>query len=160
MLSEEETEAGIEEILKEVEENGIIPLTRKVENSMERRTENQGEFAHLQVPMQKRAVEEICRDYGVSLAGISGHIQRASELLHIDIAGSAAPEHIGRIDLFPQAFKDIEQLLRTVIHEGAHVKQLRKYGKEYVQNNRLKMEVVARRYENFFYRIAKRRRGK
>ena len=50
--------------------------------------------------MQKRAVEEICREHGVSLAGISIHIQRDPELLHIDIAGLAASERIGRIDLF------------------------------------------------------------
>ena len=36
---------------------------------------------------------------------------------------------IGRIDLFPNAFSDEEQLIRTVIHEECHVKQLKNTAK-------------------------------
>ena len=77
--------------------------------------------------------------------------------LRFPIAGSAAPEDIGRIDLLPIAFINEEELLRTVIHEGCHVKQFKKYGATYVQENRILMERVAKRYENFFLRIVKRR---
>lgn len=136
----------------------IIPLARKMESGMERRTENQGVFAHLEIPMQMKSVKQICRDYGVSLAGLDIHIQRDPHLLDFDFAGLAAPERIGRIDLLPNAFQNVEQLLRTVIHEGAHVRQFRKYGKKYVMDEHILMEKVARRYENFFYGIVRRRR--
>ena len=68
-----------------------------------------------------------------------------------------AYENVGRIDLTPRAFENEEELIRTVIHERLHVKQLLKYGKEYVQENRPYMEKVAERGEEFFYRIVKRR---
>ncbi len=55
----------------------------------------------------------------------------------------AAPEDIGRIDLLPKAFVDEEQLLRTVIHEGCHVKQFKKYGSSYVQENQMLIKKIA-----------------
>ena len=107
--------------------------------------------------MQKRAVEQICRKYGVDIAGLTIKIQRSEELLRYPYAGSAAPEDVGRIDLLPRAFANEEQLLRTVIHEGCHVKQFKKYGSIYVQENRIPMERVAERYEDFFLKIVIKR---
>ena len=107
--------------------------------------------------MQLRAVKQICRKYGVDISGIRIKIQRDEEMLKFLTAGSAAPEDIGRIDLLPNAFANEEEILRTVIHESCHVKQFKKYGAVYVQENRLFMERVAKRYENFFLRIVKRR---
>ena len=157
-VTEEETEAGIEEILQEVEENGIMPLTRKMESGMERRTENQGEFAHLQIPMQERYVDRLCKKHDLDISGITIKIQRDPAWLNTAFAGMADPKNIGRIDLLPNAFIDEEQLIRTVIHEGAHVKQYKKYGSRYVQENRRRMEMVAERYENLFYNIVRRRK--
>lgn len=62
---------------------------------------------------------------------------------------------IGRIDLFPNAFSDEEQLIRTVIHEECHVKQLKKYGKEYAQEHLQEMEKQAYRLENIYYHFLK-----
>ena len=107
--------------------------------------------------MQKRAVVQICREYGVDISGLKIKIQRDEELLKFFIAGSAAPEDIGRIDLLPIAFTNEEEMLRTVIHESCHVKQFKKYGSAYVQENRILMERVAKRYENFFLKIVQRR---
>ena len=100
---------------------------------------------------------QICKRYGVDISEIRIKIQRDEEMLCFLIAGSAAPEDIGRIDLFPNAFANEEEILRTVIHEGCHVKQFKKYGSIYVQENRLLMERIAKRYEDFFLRIVKRR---
>ena len=138
----------------------IIALTRTVESSMERRTENQGEFAHLQVPMQERYVDRLCNGYGLDISDLTIKIQRDPAWLSTAFAGMADPKNIGRIDLLPNAFIDEEQLIRTIIHEGAHVKQYKKYGARYVQNNRRRMETVAERYEDLFYNIVKRRRRK
>ena len=106
--------------------------------------------------MQKRAVRQICQKYGVDISFLKIKIQRDENLLRFDIAGVAAPEDIGRIDLFPNAFVDEEQLLRTVIHESCHVKQFKKYSSLYVQENQLLMEKIAYRYEDFFLRIVKK----
>lgn len=118
-----------------------------------RRKSNNGAFKNLKIPMQLKAVGQICRKYGVDISGLKIKIQRSEELLKYFYAGSADPKYIGRIDLFPNAFKDEEQILRTVIHEGCHVKQFKKYGSDYVQENRAAMERVAERYEEFFFRI-------
>ena len=126
-------------------------------DGLQRPSANRGAFAHLEVPMQKRVVVQICKRYGVDISEIRIKIQRDEEMLRFPIAGSAAPEDIGRIDLFPNAFANEEEILRTVIHEGCHVKQFKKYGSVYVQENRLFMERIAKRYEDFFLRIVKRR---
>ena len=123
-----------------------------VDQAMERKKANTGEFADLEVPMQKRAVEKICREYGVDISGLIIKIQRDEDSLKANIAGATDYYNIGRIDLFPCAFKDEEQILRTVIHEKAHVKQLRKYGREYAQKELMFMERVARRFEELFYK--------
>ena len=126
-------------------------------NELQRPASNRGAFFHLEVPMQLKSVKQICRKYGVDISGLRIKIQRSEDLLRADFAGMTAYEDIGRIDLTPHAFADKEQLLRTIIHEGCHVKQLKKYGRQYAQENVMQMEKVAKRYENFFIKIVKRR---
>ena len=129
---------------------------RKDVVSLARRTSNLGAFAHLEVPMQKKAVKQICQKYGVDISFLRIKIQRDENLLRFGIAGVAAPEDVGRMDLLPSAFVNEEQLLRTVLHEGCHVKQFKKYGSLYVQENQLIMEKIAYRYEDFFLKIIKK----
>ena len=125
-----------------------------------RRKENTGAFAELKVPMQKRAITNICRKYGVDISFLNIKIQRNEELLNAFFVGSSDPRNIRRVDLMPKAFKSEEELLRTIIHEGAHVKQFIKYGSKYVQENQIYMEKVAYRYEDFFYKLVCKRIGK
>ena len=129
------------------------------EGNLQRPTSNRGAFAHLEVQMQKRAVIQICRKYGIDISGLRIKIQRSEEWLKskYKYAGMTDYYDIGRIDLTPHAFSTVEEVLRTVIHEGCHVKQLKKYGREDAQKNIYQMEQVAERYENFFLKIAKRR---
>lgn len=119
---------------------------------------NNGAFSHLKIPMQLRAVKQLCHKYGVDISGLKIKIQRDEDWLRSFYVGAADPRDVGRVDLFPKAFVNEEQLLRTVIHEGCHVKQFKKYGSVYVQENRATMEKIAYRYEDFFYRIVARRR--
>ena len=125
---------------------------------MERKKANTGEFADLEIPLQKHAVEQVCRKYGVDISGLLIKIQRGEDCLRSDIAGATDYDRIGRIDLLPVAFKDEEQLIRTVLHEKVHVKQLRKYGKAYVQENLMQMERIAERCEELFWMLKKRRK--
>ncbi len=120
---------------------------------MKRKKANEGEFAKLEVPMQKRAVEKICRKYCVDISGLIIKIQRDPTWLKSDFCGMADPKQIGRIDLTPNAFENKQELIKTIIHEGVHVKQYRKYGSDYVQRNRKHMEEVAYRYEKIACKI-------
>jgi len=142
---------------KSVASGKIAKNSIEYEENMNRRKSNLGAFSQLQVPMQKKAIEQTCRKYGVDISNLRFKIQRGEGLLNAFFAGMTAYENVGRIDLTPRAFENEEELIRTVIHERLHVKQLLKYGKEYVQENRAYMERVAERGEDFFYRIVRRR---
>lgn len=134
--------------------SGIIETE---EGALSRKEKNTGVFSKLEVPMQKRYVLSMCKKYGIDTKGITFKIQRSEELLEFYAYGSTDYDNIGRIDLFPLAFTNEEQLLRTVIHEKCHVKQLKKYGKKYVQDNLNEMERTAYRFESLYYTIVKRR---
>lgn len=123
-----------------------------------RRESNSGDFANLEIPMQKRKILQIARKYNVDMTGIRVKIQRDANMLETMFTGSADYMDIGRIDFFPNAFRNEEQLLRTLLHERFHVLQLREYGKQYVQDHRIEMERAAERYENMAY--AALRKGK
>lgn len=128
-------------------ENDIMELQRKAE----RKTANTGSFAELQIPLQKREVLRLAKQYGVDMCGITVKIQRSEKLLALPLTGSTDYKNIGRIDLFPRAFENEEQLMRTLIHEKCHVKQLKKHGAAYAQKNLDQMERQAYRFESFWY---------
>ena len=126
-------------------------------DKMFRKKKNTGAFSSLTVPMQMRAVKRICSSYDIDISDIEIKIQRNEHLIGTIYYGSADHSHIGRIDLFPNAFADEEQLIRTVIHEKTHVSQLRKYGKEFCEKNLSKMESEAYAAEDSF--IGKLKKG-
>lgn len=95
--------------------------------------------------------------YNIDTKGITFKIQRSENLLKLEYYEITDPDNIGRIDLLPNSFTNEEQLIRTVIHEKCHVKQLNKYGKKYVQDNLADMEEQAYKFEDVFYNILKRR---
>ena len=98
-------------------ESGIIALNRKSNNT--------GLFSDLKIPMQKRAVLRICEKYKIDTKGLTFKIQRSEDMLNIPYYGSTDYDNIGRIDLFPLAFTDEEQLVRSILHEKCHVEQLK-----------------------------------
>ena len=149
----EKTAEKLDETVAKSGESGIIELNRKIE----RREKNTGAFANLEIPMQKRYVLDLCKKYNIDTKGITFKIQRSENLLKLEYYGITDPDNIGRIDLLPNAFTNEEQLIRTVIHEKCHVKQLNKYGKKYVQDNLADMEKQAYKFEDVFYNILKRR---
>ena len=136
------------------EKSDIISLSRK----FERRKKNVGAFSELDITMQKREVLNICRKYAIDTKGITFKIQRSDKLLSLPFYGSTDYNNIGRIDLFPLAFSSEEELVKTILHEKCHVMQLKKYGKEYAQQNIDLMEKQAYRFESLFYSIVKKRR--
>ncbi len=66
-------------------------------------------------------------------------------------------EKIGQITLFLNAFKNREELIRTLVHEKIHVRQYKKYGVEFVQNNSRIFEKEAYELEEQFIKELKKR---
>lgn len=129
---------------------GPIPKPKRKET-------NAGKYKDLEVPMQKRYIEKNASKYGLNLQDMSIKIQRDEGLIGLPLCGSTDYDSIGRIDLFPSAFKDEETLVKTIIHERCHVLQLRKHGKDYCQNHIDKMEKEAYRFEDFWYNVVRKR---
>lgn len=132
--------------------NDIINLNRAIK----RRESNIGAFQNLEVPMQKRNVLRMAKKYNISTNGLTFKIQRSEKLLALPFYGSTDYNDIGRIDLFPNAFVNEEQMVRTIIHEKCHVKQLQKHGKTYTQQNIELMEKQAERFENLYYKVLRK----
>lgn len=124
-------------------ENSGIILAR----NLNRKSSNIGAFSNLSVTMQKKEVKRICEKYGLNVKGLTFKIQRSEHLLNSSYYGSADYDNIGRIDLFPNAFQNEEELIKTVIHERCHVEQLKRYGKKYCLDHLTDMEAEARQIE-------------
>lgn len=122
-----------------------------------RKEKNTGKFAGLEIPLQKRSVDKISKKYGLEIRDLTIKIQRNEELIKLHYLGSTDYDNIGRVDLFPRAFKDEKELVRTIIHERCHVLQLRKYGKKYTQDHLAEMEKQAYKFEEFWYNIVRKR---
>ncbi len=116
-----------------------------------RKDKNTGRFAQFEIPMQKRYVVRIAKKYGVDISGLKISIQRDIYLVNIDICGSTNTNNLNRVDLYPRAFLNEEQLIRTLLHEKCHLAQYVKYGERYVENHISDMENEARSYENEMY---------
>ncbi len=120
-------------------ENSGIILAR----NLDRKSSNTGVFSNLGVTMQKKEVKRICEEYGFDVKGLTFKIQRSEHLLNSSYYGSTDYDNIGRIDLFPNAFQDEEELIKTIIHEKCHVEQLKQYGKKYCLEHLADMEAEA-----------------
>lgn len=124
------------------ENSGII-----LAKNLNRKSSNIGAFSNLSVTMQKKEVKRICEKYGLNVKGLTFKIQRSEHLLNSSYYGSADYDNIGRIDLFPNAFQNEEELIKTVIHERCHVEQLKRYGKKYCLDHLADMEAETRQIE-------------
>lgn len=120
-------------------------------DKLNRRNSNIDAFKELEEPMQLKHVRKICKEAGIDLTGIKVKIQRDKTLINLPYLASADPGQIGRIDLFPMAFQNREELLRTIVHEKVHVEQYKKYGGRYVMENRGKFEDEAYKKEEEWY---------
>ena len=121
----------------------ISPVFEKKESRlyrlMRRKKNNIEDFSGLGILMTVKSVKALCRKYNLKTHGILYKIQRDRNLVRQNYFGSADPKYVGRIDLFPLAFSNETELLRTIIHENCHVMQFKKYGPVYVQEHRVRM---------------------
>ncbi|HED40811.1 MAG TPA: hypothetical protein ENJ13_10330 [Chromatiales bacterium] len=91
-----------------------------------RREANTGIYTELKVPMQKRFVLRAALEGGIGLEGLKVRIVRDPELLGKNIFGYTHPN--GMIDLYPDAFTNLEDLIKTLGHERTHVMQIEIFG--------------------------------
>ncbi len=161
VIPEDWIEKKLEEISKQNIDKGVDSPDKEGYNGLNRhlnrKDRNIGVFKNLEIPMQKRQVKKIANKYGIDLKGITIKIQRSEGLLKTTFAGSTDYLNVGRIDLFPNAFMNEEQLIRTLVHEKVHVEQLKKYGFAYTQKHLSEMEVEAYRIESEFIKNIKRK---
>lgn len=115
-----------------------------------RRSGNPGVFSVLPERMSKKHVREVAKEAGISLKGITLVIDKNEELLGRGYYGRADYEEIGLLRMFPDTFNSKEELTRTLYHEIMHIKQYRKFGAEYVMNNRTYFEQITYAAENNF----------
>jgi hypothetical protein len=94
---------------------------------MFRRTANQGAFSELPVTMNLKTVGAYSTESGIGLDGIKVRIVRDESLIGSGLTGYTRPSGKG-IDLYPDAFKSPEELVRTLGHERMHVYQTRTFG--------------------------------
>lgn len=148
--------AGIDnaENFPDFEQKYLANDNNEVYNNIQlnRKERNTGDYAKLTVPMQKKVVDRICKKYGVDTAGLTIKIQRDTKAIGTGYFGVADDVKIGRIDLLPDAFRSELDVAKTVYHESVHVEQLKKYGREYTQNNIEKMEEEAYRREGDYFK--------
>lgn len=100
-----------------------------------RREANTGIYAELKVPMQKRFVLRAALEGGVGLEGLKVRIVRDPELLGKNIFGYTHPN--GMIDLYPDAFTNLENLIKTLGHERTHVMQIEIFGHPNTHGDRM-----------------------
>lgn len=110
------------EKLRRIETKGVSLGRSNTTDNLYRRTSNTEVFSDLKVPMQMRYVEQAAREGGIGLEGVKVRIIRDSDLKGKNIYGYTHPN--GDIDLYPDAFTDIEQLIKTLGHERTHTMQI------------------------------------
>ena len=72
---------------------------------LERRKKNTPDFSGFKVLMKMKSVKEICRKYDLKTHEISYKIQLDKGSIRGGYYGSSDPRYIGRVDLFPNAFR-------------------------------------------------------
>ncbi|MFJ3902250.1 RHS repeat domain-containing protein [Streptomyces sp. NPDC090025] len=92
-----------------------------------RRGGNLGEYSGLSIPMTRRSVKQYAKEADISLAGTKFRIERNPELVGKPMYGHTNPE-TQQMAFYPEAFRDPENLVKTIGHERTHVMQLRLHG--------------------------------
>ncbi|NQF15106.1 DUF4280 domain-containing protein [Brevibacillus sp. HB1.3] len=128
-----------------------------IQQNLYRRTSNTGEFKDLSEPMQLRHVEKVAEDAGIGLKGIKIEINRDAELVGKDLYGWADPKG-NRIILYPDAFSNKENLVKTLGHERIHIYQTKTFGKPEDHEMLLEFEKGAYGSEDSWWEYYKRKR--
>jgi RHS repeat-associated protein len=91
-----------------------------------RQLANKGSYKGLLVPMKKRSVREAANLGGIGMDGVRVKILRQDDLIGSGFYGHTSKK--GWITLYPDAFTDMDTLVRTIGHERTHVMQFDVHG--------------------------------
>lgn len=94
---------------------------------MYRRSTNVGAFTELKEPMQLKYVKKVCKEAGIDYSGIKIRIEHNSDLIGRQLYGYTDPGGKS-VTLYPDAFTNREELIRTLGHERTHIMQFELYG--------------------------------
>lgn len=94
---------------------------------MYRRSTNVGAFTELKEPMQLKHVKKVCKEAGIDYSGIKIRIEHNSDLIGRQLYGYTDPGGKS-VTLYPDAFTNREELIRTLGHERTHIMQFELYG--------------------------------
>jgi hypothetical protein len=123
-----------------------------------RRVSNAGTpFEGLKEPMQKRHVNRIIAEMGIDYSGVKISIVKDTELLNRKIFGRTNSKGT-QVQLYPDAFRDREQLVRTLGHERKHVDQARAGGKITDSVELLRREKEAQDIETYWWNKYQKKR--
>lgn len=97
------------------------------EKELFRKETNEGEYSELEEPMRLKHVKSVVKDMGLDQVQVKYKIDRQPQLVGKGIFGSTSTN--GKIiSLFPDAFINREQLVKTIGHEHTHLKQIKESG--------------------------------
>lgn len=126
--------------------------------NMFRKTKNTGDFQSLNEPMQMRHIKSIIKDLDIDCKGIEFDIVRDKELIGKNVFGYTFPDG-KRIQLYPDAFKSREELVKTIGHERIHCEQIKLFGKSRSMSELIDYEKAAAFSENYWWSEYVRRTG-
>lgn len=143
--------------LNSIRERSIIEL-----GVMYKKSPYRGICKNATIPRKLSAIRRLIHDAGISLEGIKIKLEPDESWRGSGMLARADGQHIGRVDLLPDVFfLSEEEFLKTIVHEREHVRQYRKYGARFVQNNMLRFEREAEEAENkWIAEYRKRKRGR
>ena len=129
---------------------------------MYKKSPYRGIYKNATIPRKLSAIRRLIHDAGISLEGIKIKLEPDESWRGSGMLARADGQHIGRVDLLPDVFfLSEEEFLKTIVHEREHVRQYRKYGARFVQNNMLRFEREAEEAENkWIAEYRKRKRGR
>lgn len=115
-------------------------------------------FTELKEPMQLKHVKSVLKDMGIDYGDAKIKIDRREELLDKGLFGWTNP-NLKEIQLYPDAFLNREQLVKTLGHERVHVEQVRMWGPAKTHEDALYYEQGPRFSEEYWWQEYVRRTG-
>ncbi len=113
--------------LKRLYRENSVDKNKKSGYNRFRKTNNTGSFKELTELMQKKHVMRIIKEMEIDYKNIEIDIIRDESLIGSGLMGYTFPNG-KKVQLYPDAFVDREQLVKTIGHERIHCEQIRLFG--------------------------------
>lgn len=105
-----------------------LPKDKENKEKLYRKEDNIGSYSKLEESMTLKHVKNVVAEMGLDDIKVKYKIERQPDTIGLGIYGSTADNGY-MISLFPDAFTNREQLVKTLAHEHIHLNQFRTRGK-------------------------------